>query len=254
MLGISLEEFEKQAKCTNASAPADFEKRLDAKRCQHCWTLRHSHLCKGCEKLLCQHCFHYTFCGRGERGDMYHEASSISVNRGGSQANEKAVEKGDGKYDRDDVDKGPAIRQKKGANKINRLMMMNDVQSQTSTTCVPSSGSASSTAPGVTADAEATAWRNTIQEFEQWKKGGWKQIQEKHEFNLKEFDAEAEQAQQAQQAEVEAERGTYFLELTSRLAKQHVSNKNECAPGENSSAALLIVRPMPPKPSRPTPW
>ena len=140
---------------------------------------------------------------------MYHEASSISVNRGGSQANEKAVEKGDGKYDRDDVDKGPAIRQKKGANKINRSMMMSGVQIQTSTTCVPSSGSASSTAPGVTADAEATAWRNTIEEFEQWKKGGWKKSG-KHEFNLKEFDAEAEQAQQAQQAEVEAERGTYF--------------------------------------------
>ena len=194
---------------------------------------------------------------------MYHEASSISVNRGGSQANEKAVEKGDGKYDRDDVDKGPAIREKKGANKINSSMMMNGVQIQTSTTCVPSSGSASSTAPGVTADAEATAWRNTIQEFEQWKKGGWKKSG-KHEFNLKEFDAEAEQAQQA-------ERGTYFLELTSRLAKEHVSNKNECAPGENSSPALLIdsesrtqqrhdgVRAifrisMPPKPSRPTPW
>ena len=207
MLGISLEEFEKQAKCTNASAPADFEKRLDAKRCQHCWTLRHSHLCKGCEKLLCQHCFHYTFCGRGERGDMYHEASSISVNRGGSQANEKAVEKGDGKYDRDDVDKGPAIRQKKGANKINRLMMMNGVQSQTSTTCVPSS-----------------------------------------------------QGQSQPKAM-----------CASMLAKQHVSNKNECAPGENSSPALLIdsesrtqqrhdgVRAifrisMPPKPSRPTPW
>ena len=246
MLGISLEEFEKQAKCTNASAPADFEKRLDAKRCQHCRTLRHSHCCKRCEKLLCQYCIHHTFCGRGKRGDIYHEASSISVNRGGSQANEKAVEKGDGKYDRDDVDKGPAIREKKGANKINSSMMMSGVQIQTSTTCVPSSGSASSTAPGVTADAEATAWRNTIEEFEQWKKGGWK--------NQEEFDAEAEQAQQAQQAEVEAERGTYFLELTSRLAKQHVSNKNECAPGENSSAALLIVRPIPPKPSRPTPW
>ena len=141
--------------------------------------------------------------------------------------------------------------------------MMNGVQIQTSTTCVPSSGSASSTAPGVTADAEATAWRNTIEEFEEWKKGGWKTIQEKHELNLKDFDAEAEQAQQA-------ERGTYILELTSRLAKQHVSNKNECAPGENSSPALLIDSgsrtqrhdgvqaifriSMPPKPTRPTPW
>ena len=120
--GITLEEFEKQ---------------VDAK-CQHCYKLRQSDCCSKCNKLLCQHCIHYCFCGQGERGDIYHKSTrgalSMSVNRGGGQAKKKAVEKDDGKYDRDDVDTGP-VRQKKGANKINISLMMKCLRSQASTTC-----------------------------------------------------------------------------------------------------------------------
>ena len=49
--------------------------------------------------------------------------------------------------------------------------------------------------------------------------------QEEHEFNLKEFDAEVEQVQQAQQAEVEAERGTYFQ------ARQYYSRETDMIEG-----------------------
>ena len=118
--GITLEEFEKQ---------------VDAK-CQHCYTLRQSDRCSKCNKLLCQHCIHYFFCGQAERGDIYHKSTrgalSVSVNRGGGQAKMKAVEKDDGKYDRDDVETGP-VRQKKGANKINISLMMKCSRSQAST-------------------------------------------------------------------------------------------------------------------------
>ena len=55
----------------------------------------------------------------------------MSVNRGGGQAKKKAVEKDDGKYDRDDVETGP-VRQKKGANKINIPLMMKCSRSQAS--------------------------------------------------------------------------------------------------------------------------
>ena len=56
----------------------------------------------------------------------------MSVNRGGGQAKKKAVEKDDGKYDRDDGETGP-VRQKKGANKINISLMMKCSRSQAST-------------------------------------------------------------------------------------------------------------------------